>query len=109
MIAPNTPVRIGKKTSKNRIVSYQGRGRGKYASKGIEATILDVKSAFGGEVKLYGISLDVTDGSISENEGFIVEMASENPEMQKLLDSIHKTWHFLNLTIPSLRYILSCE
>lgn len=51
-----------------------------------------------------GMSTDETDGSISENEGFIVEVSSENPEMQKLLDSIHKTWHITGSYTTAARY-----
>jgi len=41
----------------------------------------------------FGTVADPKDGTISENEGFKVELQSENTEMQELLDSINKNWH----------------
>ena len=41
----------------------------------------------------FGTATDPKDGTASENEGFRVEVQSENPEMQELLDSIDKKWH----------------
>ena len=52
----------------------------------------------------YGTSTDETDGSTSENEGFGVEVTSENPEMQELLDSIDKNWHITGSYTTAARY-----
>ena len=52
----------------------------------------------------YGTSTDETDGSTSENEGFGVEVTSEDPEMQALIDSIHKTWHITGSYTAAARY-----
>ena len=52
----------------------------------------------------YGTSKDETDGSISENEGFKVEVTSENPEMQELLNSIDKNWHITGSYTTAARY-----
>ncbi len=52
----------------------------------------------------YGTSTDETDGSTSENEGFKVEVASEDPEMQALLDSIDKNWHITGSYTTAARY-----
>ena len=52
----------------------------------------------------YGISTDETDGSTSENEGFRVEVTSEDPRMQQLLDSIHKNWHITGSYTTAARY-----
>lgn len=72
-----------------------------------EATHEDL---YGMEVKVhitgykYGTSTDETDGSTSENEGLKVEVSSEDPEMQKLLDSINKTWHITGSYTTAARY-----
>ena len=52
----------------------------------------------------YGTSIDETDGSTSENEGFKVELETEDPEMQELIDSIHKTWHITGSYTTAARY-----
>ena len=52
----------------------------------------------------YGTSTDETDGSTSENEGFKVEVTSEDPEMQELLDSIDKNWHITGSYTTAARY-----
>ena len=52
----------------------------------------------------YGTSKDETDGSTSENEGFKVEVTSENPQMQALLDSIVKNWHITGSYTTAARY-----
>lgn len=52
----------------------------------------------------YGTSRDETDGSTSENEGFKVEVTSENPQMQQLLDSIDKNWHITGSYTNAARY-----
>lgn len=52
----------------------------------------------------YGTSTDETDGSTSENEGFRVEVMSEDPEMQELLDSIDKNWHITGSYTTAARY-----
>lgn len=52
----------------------------------------------------YGTSIDVTDGSTSENEGFKVKVMSEDPEMQELLDSIDKNWHITGSYTTAARY-----
>ena len=52
----------------------------------------------------YGTSTDKTDGSTSENEGFKVEVSSEDPEMQELLDSIDKNWHITGSYTTAARY-----
>ena len=52
----------------------------------------------------YGTSIDETDGSTSENEGFKVEVTSQDPEMQDLIDSIHKTWHITGSYTTAARY-----
>ena len=52
----------------------------------------------------YGTSIDETDGSTSENEGFKVEVTSQDPEMQELIDSIHKTWHITGSYTTAARY-----
>ena len=52
----------------------------------------------------YGISIDKSDGSTSENEGFKVEVTSENSKMQELLDSIDKIWHITGSYTTAARY-----
>ncbi|MBQ6384945.1 MAG: hypothetical protein IJJ38_02100 [Lachnospiraceae bacterium] len=52
----------------------------------------------------YGTSTDETDGSTSENEGFKVEVTSQDPKMQELLNSIHKTWHITGSYTTAARY-----
>lgn len=52
----------------------------------------------------YGTVADETDGSTSENEGFKVEVTSEDPEMQALLDSIDKNWHITGSYTTAARY-----
>ena len=52
----------------------------------------------------YGTSLDESDGSTSENEGFKVEVTSENSKMQELLDSIDKNWHITGSYTTAARY-----
>ena len=41
----------------------------------------------------FGTATDPKDGTTSENEGLKVEVQSENPKMQELLDSFNKNWH----------------
>ena len=52
----------------------------------------------------YGTSIDESDGSTSENEGFKVEVTSENSKMQELLDSIDKNWHITGSYTTAARY-----
>lgn len=52
----------------------------------------------------HGTSIDETDGSTSKNEGFKVEVTSEDPEMQKLIDSIDKNWHITGSYTTAARY-----
>ena len=52
----------------------------------------------------YGTSKDESDGSTSENEGFKVEVTSENSKMQELLDSIDKNWHITGSYTTAARY-----
>lgn len=68
------------------------------------------ESLYGAEVTVhitgykYGTSKDETDGSTSQNEGFKVEVTSENPKMQALLDSIDKNWHITGSYTTAARY-----
>ena len=41
----------------------------------------------------YGALYDAEDDVTSKNEGFRVEVSSDDKDMQKLLDSYDKTWH----------------
>ncbi|MBQ9038517.1 MAG: hypothetical protein IJ119_03410 [Clostridia bacterium] len=68
------------------------------------------ESLYGAEVTVhitgykYGTSKDETDGSTSQNEGFKVEVTSESPKMQALLDSIDKNWHITGSYTTAARY-----
>ena len=68
------------------------------------------ESLYGAEVTVhitgykYGTSTDKADGSTAEVEGFSVEVKSEDPGMQALLDSIHKTWHITGSYTTAARY-----
>lgn len=53
---------------------------------------------------LYGTSTDAADGSTSLNEGFRVEVKSENPVMQELLDHIDANWHITGSYTTAARY-----
>ena len=52
----------------------------------------------------YGTAIDPEDGSVSQNEGLKVEVLSEDPEMQNLLDSIDKNWHITGSYMTAARY-----
>ena len=42
---------------------------------------------------IYGTAKDKTGDPASDNEGFVVELQSEDAEMQELLNSFEKNWH----------------
>ena len=52
----------------------------------------------------YGTAIDPEDGSASQNEGFRVEVLSDDPEMQAFLDGIDRNWHITGSYTTAARY-----
>lgn len=52
----------------------------------------------------YGTVIDPEDGSSSQNEGFKVEVLSEDSAMQEFLNSIDRNWHITGSYSTAARY-----